>query len=53
VDQLFRLLLDCFDYFGMTVAGGTNRDAGVAVQKHIAVDVLNPNSAAAFRDEFE
>jgi hypothetical protein len=37
----------------MTVTGRTNGHARVAIEKHVAVDVFNPNSARAFGDEFE
>jgi hypothetical protein len=35
------------------MSGGTHGDAGVAVEKYVSVDVLDPDSAAAFGDELE
>src|SRR5829696_5360239 len=37
----------------MAVSRRTDGDAGVAVEKNVAVDVFNPNSAAALGHEFK
>ena len=46
--QLLCLLLDHLDDFRMAVSGRTDGDAGVAIEKNVAVDVFNPDAAAAF-----
>ena len=47
VDQAGGLALDGFDHAGMAVAGGDYGDAGAAVEKPIAVNVLDDGSFAA------
>ena len=37
--------------FGVAMARRTDRDAGVAVEKNIAVGVFDPDARAAFSDE--
>src|SRR5687768_7508961 len=51
VNQLLCLLLDGANYFGMAMSGGADGDAGVAIQKQVAVHVFNPDAAGAFRNE--
>ena len=51
VDQLGGLVLDGFDDFGMTVAGGDDGDAGGEVEELVAVDVVDADAAAAFGDQ--
>src|SRR5262249_48437083 len=53
VNELFSLLLNRFDDFGMAMAGRTDRNAGVTVEKNIAVHVFHPNAAGTFSDEFK
>src|SRR5688500_8142650 len=37
----------------MAVSRRTDGDAGIAVEKNVAVDVFNPDSAGALGDEFK
>jgi hypothetical protein len=37
----------------MAVAGRAHSDAGVAIEKGVAVDVFHPNSLCAFGDKLE
>jgi hypothetical protein len=53
VNQLRCLFLNRFHDFRMAMSGRTDRDAGVAVEKNVAVDVFNPNAAGTFGDELE
>ena len=47
------LVLDRFDDLGMAMSGGTHCNAGVAVEKNVAVNVFNPDPFSAFGDEFK
>ena len=53
VNQLCGLFLNRSNDFGMTVSGRTHGDAGVAIEKKIAVNILDPDARGAFGDEFE
>jgi hypothetical protein len=53
VDQLFGLLLNCSDDFGVAVAGRTNGDAGVAVEEDVSVNIFDPHAAGPVGYEFE
>jgi len=53
VNQFRGLVLDCADDFGMAMTRGTDRDARVAVEKNIAVDVFDPDAFAAFGNQLE
>src|SRR5437867_4149600 len=53
MNQLRGLFLNRGDDFGMTVSGRTHGDAGVAIEKKIAVNVLDPDARGAFGDKFE
>ena len=48
VDEFGGLILDGFDDFGMTVAGGVDGDAGGEVEELVAVDVGDADAAAGF-----
>ena len=52
VDQLGRLIADRFYDVRVTMAGRANGDAGVAVEKYVAVRVFYPDAVAFFGDEF-
>ena len=49
VDQARRLLLDGFHHSRMAVAGGDHRDAGVEIEKAVAVHVFDDGAFAAAR----
>src|SRR5438552_15844414 len=53
MNKLRGLFLNGGDDFGMTVPGGTHGDAGVAIEKKIAVNILDPDASGAFGDKFE
>jgi hypothetical protein len=53
VDQLLSLFLNSLDDFRVAVSGRTNRDPGVAIQKDIAVNILNPDTLGTFSHQFE
>src|SRR6185369_1034203 len=53
VNQFLRLLLDRFDDLRMAVPRRTDRDARVAVEKNIPVNIFDPNSTGALGDEFK
>ena len=53
MNQLRGLFLNRGDNFGMTVSGRTHGDAGVAIEKQIAVNVLNPDARGTLGDKFE
>ena len=46
VDEFGGLVLNGLDYFGMTVAGGVDGDAGGEVEELVAVDVGDADAAA-------
>ena len=48
VDEFGGLVLNGFHYFGMTVAGGVDGDAGGEVEELVAVDVGDADAAAGF-----
>ena len=48
VDEFGGLVLDRLDYFGMTVAGRVDGDAGGEVEELVAVDVGDADAAAGF-----
>src|SRR5437868_12886005 len=52
MNQLRGLLLDHFDDFGMTMTRRADGDAGVGIEKDVAVHVFDPHARAAFGDEF-
>ena len=51
VQELLRLIDDRGDHFRMRVAGGVDGDAGGAVEKQVAVDVLDDGAGAARHDK--
>src|SRR6202043_1483801 len=51
VNQLGRLLLDCFDYLRMAMTGGADGDAGSEIQKGVAVNIFHDRAVAALGDE--
>src|SRR5687767_14087274 len=53
MNQLFCLLLDSSNYLWMAMSGRTDSNAGIAIQKQIPIDVLNPDAAGPFRNEFK
>ena len=53
VNQLRGLILNCLHDFGMAVTGGTDGDAGVAVEKDIAIDVCYPDSLGPIGNQLE
>jgi hypothetical protein len=53
MNELCRLLLNCLNHLRMTMAGRTDCDARIAVQKEISIDVVYPNSLGVIGDEFE
>jgi hypothetical protein len=48
VYELRSLVLNRFYDFRMTVTGGADCNAGIAVEKNIAVDIFNPNAFTTF-----
>ncbi len=51
MDEFGGLLLNCGDDFRMAVAGGGDGDAGGEIEKLVAVNVFNAETAAALRDQ--
>src|SRR5438552_3255200 len=53
MNQFRGLFLNGSDDFRVTVSGRTHGHAGVAIEKKIAVNVLDPDARGAFGDKFE
>jgi len=51
VDQFTRLLLDGGDHIGMAMSGRGHRNARRKIEELVAIDVLDNNAAAAFRNQ--
>src|SRR5262249_28546919 len=47
VNQLRSLVLNRGHDFRMTMTRGTDRDAGVAIEEHVAIDVFDPDALGA------
>jgi hypothetical protein len=50
VYELFRLFLDCAYDLRMAMARGADGNAGIAIQKNIAIDIFHPDALPAFGD---
>src|SRR5438270_4182197 len=48
MDQFRGLILNRAHHFGMAMTGRADRDAGIAIEKHIAVDIFDPYALTAF-----